>query len=133
MKNKILKTVLSIIAIALVLVSLTACGNKNEKSKEKSSKSETTVEDEEIEVFNRSFLSFEGKQNAVNFRRLLDIVIINNNKETIENRIAVIYKGEEKKLATDLIAIKNEVDENSEYDISFEHNEKGRISTVIVK
>ena len=93
MKNKILKTVLSIIAIALVLVSLTACGNKNEKSKEKSSKSETTVEDEEIEVFNRSFLSFEGKQNAVNFRRLLDIVIINNNKETIENRIAVIYKG----------------------------------------
>ena len=91
---------------------------------------ESSMSDMEMELFNQRFMQYEGEQNGINVKALLQSVVTNNVSETEENR-KVEVSGAVTIGKDDTEAPLSEIDTASTYDVQIEYNE-GLVSQIII-
>ena len=92
---------------------------------------EQAVSKEKAQWFNSSFEMRAGEQNKFFINYLLDDVITNNKKN--EDIISVVYNDIDTTEEEQINEIRNQLDDSTNYNVSFDYNEYGYINRVTIK
>ena len=138
-----------VVFISIILVSIGVCIVN--KSENEINESEKTINTYSIELWNKQFRVYEGKQSGRNVKRLLDTVITANaakNNEEIKEDIGIYCSVEEvlekinssdlkntlkgnryygARYKENILIVENAINNSSTYKISFELNDGGYI------
>ena len=86
----------------------------------------------DINRFNNSFEMYTGTEHGLSVGRLIDEVSTNNKKET-EHKITVIYNDITTQDPEEMKKIKKQLDDWTEYEVSFEYDDVGFIYQVTIE
>ena len=95
-------------------------------------KSMNSIDSFEVERFNNSLEIYVGTNNGIQVSNLIDEVQTNNRKNK-DKLIEFEYKDVKTKNPDEIIKIKKDLDDWSNYEITFEYNEDGIINYVLME
>ena len=84
------------------------------------------MSDFDVRMFNNNLEMYKGTEYGSNVGRLLDEIITNNKKDTI-NQVTVDFKNHSTKDPEEIKEIKKELDDWTKYEVSFDYNDAGLI------
>ena len=90
-----------------------------------------SVDEFDINSFNNSFEMYTGTERGLSVGRLIDEVSTNNKKE--EHKITVIYGDIKTQDPKEMVNIKSQLDDWTEYEVSFEYDDVGFIYEVTIE
>ena len=120
-RSVIIPAVISIIIFLSIYIFITT-----------SLKSMNSIDSFEVARFNNSFEIYVGTNNGLQVSSLIDEVQTNNRKNK-DKLIEFEYKDVKTKNPDEIIKIKKDLDDWSNYEITFEYNEDGIINYVLME
>ena len=117
----IIPAVISIIIFLLIYIFITT-----------SLKSMNSIDSFEVTRFNNSFEIYVGTNNGIQVSSLIDEVQTNNRKNK-DKMIEFEYKDVKTKNPDEIKKIKNDLDEWTNYEITFEYDKNGMIDYVLIE
>lgn len=119
--------------IVFIIIAVIAFTTISSFNKEKPSRDNGIVDDMnnfmsdfDVRMFNNNLEMYKGTEYGSNVGRLLDEIITNNKKDTI-NQVTVDFKNHSTKDPEEIKEIKKELDDWTKYEVSFDYNDAGLI------
>ena len=86
----------------------------------------------DIQTFNAPFELYSGSQLGFFLKNIIDMVVTNNKTEN-EHIITIVYNETITTLPEDITALKQNIEDSKEYEVSLDYNDNGFINKITIK
>jgi len=128
----IIVLVLALVIFFIVLSGFFKIGNQNKNIINKSSNIiNQSIDQMDIERFNLELEDYNGSKYGYDVKELLDEVVLKLKKNT-EHSITLIYENTSMTNTNDIINLKKQIDDESEYEIVLDYDKNGYINKITI-